>query len=397
MSGYISRAEPNRREGQWYPQKCDAKQPCKACLKREMGDVCTYEGSCPSVNVPRRLPRSPPREIFLDLPVPDSSASGPSYFLLPDLCERPLTPPRQLEWRPSSDALVANIPPEVTEYPPGPTVPSFTILPSVHFQTIPRPLPLPLSVIPPERVQVSSVALNDQDMTLCVFNSDPRSVHGARGTQGILFDSRLKGLCELHRLGLYFTQEKQEAILRGDTSNSVVHSNFVDGALVMGMYFCAPEETPAMVRLQARYVQRAWESLIHLSQTNQERDKAQALVRVAHSSIILGLNAPAQLYFLKAYKIIEKAKLRFLPEYGLPPEFSDQVREEVSVLSQAIYLENFLYLALGGPAPIKTVGLEREFRFDLQVRTVFFFVVGPEIDSLIWSSECTRASSRYVR
>jgi hypothetical protein len=188
----------------------------------------------------------------------------------------------------------------------------------------------------------------------------------------MIFGSRIKGLCQLHRLGLYFTRDKQDAILRGDTSDSVVHRNFVDGVQMMGMYLCAPEETPAMVRLQARYAQRGWESLIRLSQTNREREKAQALVRISHSAVILGFSAGAQLYLSKACKIIEKAKLRFLPEYGLPAEFSEQVREEACVLSQAIYLENYYYLTMGGSAPLKTARIEREFRLDLQVRIVHY-------------------------
>ena len=173
------------------------------------------------------------------------------------------------------------------------------------------------------------------------------------------------------KLGLYLTQEKREAILRGDTSNSVINRYFVDNLQGMGMYLGGtPEQTPAMVRLQARYNQRAWESLIHLTQTNQERDKVQALMLVVHSSVILGFSAGAQLYLMKAYKIIEKEKLRFLPEHGLPAEFSEQVREEKSILSEAIYLENYFYLALDGPAPTKTMMIEREFMSDLQVRNI---------------------------
>jgi len=145
----------------------------------------------------------------------------------------------------------------------------------------------------------------------------------------------------------------------------------------MGMYLSAPEETPATVLLQARYLQRSWESLIQLTQTTQERDKVRALVIVAHSFIIVRLNAAAQLYFLKACKMIEKEKLRFLPEHGPPLEFSERVREEASILSQAIYLENYLYLTLGGPAPVKTVGLEREFRLDLQRVYPFLFEICP--------------------
>ena len=154
----------------------------------------------------------------------------------------------------------------------------------------------------------------------------------------------------------------------------------------MGMYLCkAPGRTPAVVRLQAKYSQSAWESLIHLKQTDQERAKVQALLLVAHSFIMLGFTAGAQLYFMKAYKIIEEKELRFFPGYGPPAEFSEQVREEASVLSEAIYLENYLYLALGGPAPVKTVRIEREFKFDIPVRTIrCLFAAGLETNFVVW-------------
>ena len=187
----------------------------------------------------------------------------------------------------------------------------------------------------------------------------------------------------MNKLGVYLAQDKQDAILHGDT-NSLVIRNLMDGIQMMGMYLSAPEETPAMVLLQARYLQRAWESLIQLTQTSQERDKTRALVIVAHGFIVLRLNAAAQLYFLKACKIIEKEKFRFLPEHGRPLEFSERVREEASILSQAIYLENYLYLTLGGPAPVKTAGLEREFKLDLQVRAIHHF--SPQHSKPIWLS-----------
>ena len=154
------------------------------------------------------------------------------------------------------------------------------------------------------------------------------------------------------KLGVYFTQEKQEAILRGDTSNSVVHRNFMDAVQSMGMVLCGyPGESPTIIRLHARYA--------------------------PHTFVILGLSASSQVYFLKACKIIEKEKFRFIPEYGLPVAFSEQVREDACLLSQAIYLENFFYLAMGGSAPVKTARIEREFRCDLQVRTIRrIFAVG---------------------
>ena len=213
----------------------------------------------------------------------------------------------------------------------------------------------------------------------------------------MLFCSRLGVLCRLNRLGVYFTQEKQEAILRGDTSNSVIHRYFVDGLQAMATTLCGREETLTMARLQARYTQAAWESFIQLTRTNQERVKAQALVLLAQSFIIIGFGAAARLYLLKACKIIEKEKLRFLPEHGLPAEFSEQVREDASVLSGAIYLENYFYLTLGEPAPTKTARIEREFRFDLQVRAPrYSFNMGLETDLMVSSSECTHASLKYA-
>ena len=200
----------------------------------------------------------------------------------------------------------------------------------------------------------------------------------------MVFGSRIRSLCRLNKLGVYFTQEKQEAILRGATSNAVVNRHFIDALHVIGPHLGGtPEETPGMIQIQARYAQRSWESLIELNKTDREREKAQALVLLTHGFIILGLTAGAQLYLLKACKLIEKEKLRFLPECGSPPGLSDQVREDVSVLSQAIYLENYFYLTLGGAVPVKTSRIEKEFRFELQVRSRPVFIVGFEIDSVI--------------
>lgn len=185
------------------------------------------------------------------------------------------------------------------------------------------------------------------------------------------FFSRLRSLCRLNKLGIYLTKEKQEAILRGDVSDAVVDRYFVHGFQAIGMHLCgAPDETLAMVRLQARYAQTAWESLIRLFETDKERPKVQGLVLLVHAFTIMGFTTGAQLYLMKACKIIERAQLQYLPTYGRPSKLSEQVREDVSVLSRAIYLENYFYLTLGGSAPVMTARIEREFRLDLQVRTI---------------------------
>jgi len=192
----------------------------------------------------------------------------------------------------------------------------------------------------------------------------------ATATKQYIF-SRLRSLCRLNRLGLYLTKEKQEAVLRGDLSDAVIDRYFVYGFQAVGMHFCGtPDGSLAMVLLQAKYAQAAWESLIRVFETNKERLKVQGLVLLVHAFIVMGWTISAQSYLLKLCKIIEEAGLQYLPTCGRPAELSEQVREDASVLSQAIYLENYFYLTLGGSAPVFTARIEREFRLDLQVRTI---------------------------
>ena len=185
------------------------------------------------------------------------------------------------------------------------------------------------------------------------------------------YSSRLRTLCRLNRLGVFFGTEKQEALFRGDTSNAVVDRYFVYSFQAVGMHLCgAPDESPAMARLLAIYGQRAWETLVEIHKTNNLRLSAQGLLFFVYSLIVMGFPSNAQFYLLKVCELINKGNLRFLPVYGRPPELSEQVREDAAVLSQVIYLENYFYLALDGPGPVKTVKIEREFRQDLQVRII---------------------------
>lgn len=193
--------------------------------------------------------------------------------------------------------------------------------------------------------------------------------------------------------------EKQRALFRGDTSNAVVHRHFTYTFQALGMYFCGPPgESPIMLRLLAKYSQLAWETLVEVQETGDKRLIAQALIMLVHGLIIIGFTGSAPLYLLKLCELINNANLQFLPVYGRPPELSDQVREEVTVLSQAIYLENYCYLAMGGAVPTGTARIEREFRLDLEVRIIrWFFVVVFEVDLVIWPSESTHTCSIYAR
>ena len=172
----------------------------------------------------------------------------------------------------------------------------------------------------------------------------------------------------MNKLGVYFRPEKREALLRGDTSNAVVNRHFVYGFQVTGMYLSKAPDSPAVIRLLAGHTEKAWVSFFE----TRGLLKAQGVVLIVHAFVIMGLPNMAPSFLQKAFEIINKADLRFLPVYGRPAELSEQVREDASVLSQAIYLENYFYLALVGPAPVMGARIEKEFRLDLQVRAIQF-------------------------
>ena len=188
-------------------QKCDAKRPCKTCVHGDRSDGCVYESrwrphpigvsvfsishdsksgtisartspSQTSVDWFSEPPTSPSPELpLLTWSDYSESASPISPSVAPR--ERPSKPTTRLLWEPSPRIHneVALVPPSNVsvvqkihvERVPRRNGSSFTVLPSIHFQTIPRPLRVPLSFVPPEYVQLSSVAEDDLAMSLCVF------------------------------------------------------------------------------------------------------------------------------------------------------------------------------------------------------------------------------------
>ena len=69
-----------------------------------------------------------------------------------------------------------------------------------------------------------------------------------------------------------------------------------------------------------------------------------------------------------AYAALNAAGLRFNPATDRPPGHTEDVLERLVVLSQIIYMESYMFLAVDGTKPKMTVRIEEEFRHDLQVR-----------------------------
>ena len=182
-------------------------------------------------------------------------------------------------------------------------------------------------------------------------------------------------LCRLNRLGIRFTSGRQQALLGGDTSGTIIHPFFIPAAQALGMYFCEGMATsPAMVRLHAKHVQITLEWLAEIFNGCDWELRAQVALWVTSASVTLALNDYyIPLYMQRACEAVNTGGLGFIPPYGRPPTFSEDLHEKFSVLSQVIYFENFLFLTLGGGEPTMTARIEKEFRHQLGVRLTPFY------------------------
>jgi len=128
------------------------------------------------------------------------------------------------------------------------------------------------------------------------------------------------------------------------------------------------DNSPAMIRLQAKHIQTSLESLVDIFEGHDWQLRAQVALWVSAGSIILRMSDFTHAYIRRSCEAVNTAGLQFIPTYGRPPEFSEVLHEKLSVLSQIIYFENFSFLTCGGVEPTMTARIEGEFRHRLQVR-----------------------------
>ena len=180
--------------------------------------------------------------------------------------------------------------------------------------------------------------------------------------------SRLWALPRFLKFGIQLSHEKLDALIRGDQSDTVVDRFFVYGSHALGMPYCMhTDDTPAMVRLLAMRSQLCWERLAELVKGKNDKLKVQVTLIVATTNIYVRLVQSAAFYIQKCCDFINAGNMQFVPTYGRPPEFSEELHETLVALSQTIYWANYLFLMCGGPEPRATAKLEKEFRQDLPV------------------------------
>ena len=169
-------------------------------------------------------------------------------------------------------------------------------------------------------------------------------------------------------MGIHLAPLRQAALVNGDTSNVVLHPFFVYKASSLGMHHSTIlEDSPPMALHLARYIQKFWEELANIQRGNNLNLKIQTMFFLTSSCIFVRLVHLAHLYLWKTCKILNGADIRFTPKYGHPPPYSDEVHERSTVLSQIIWMENYLFLTCNEERPKRTTRIEEEFRNVLPV------------------------------
>ena len=190
--------------------------------------------------------------------------------------------------------------------------------------------------------------------------------------------SRVASLRRLRLFGTHLTGPKQEAVIRADLSNTVVHPFFTHTTAGLGMHFRVnASDTPEMVRLHAKHAQLAWEQIAEISKGDDANLKAQAFLQVATSSLYGRWFKFSRRYLTRACIVLNASKLSFIPTTGRPPELTEDVFERFAILSQNIYFENYMFLAVDGMEPKMTTRIENEFQHELQVRLFSHFLRRP--------------------
>jgi hypothetical protein len=181
--------------------------------------------------------------------------------------------------------------------------------------------------------------------------------------------------------------------MRGDKSSTVLHRAFVLGIHNLGFPAFA-DGTPAMVRFHARRIQVFWEAVADLFKGKDYRACTHFATSLLGSFIYLCKPQLALLYIQKCCEFVQAGNLRFVPTYGRPPEFSDELHEILVALSQLIYWANYLFLMCGGPEPRATATFEKEFRQELPVGDIASLLSYTEL--ICYCSELIRFSLRSV-
>ena len=162
-----------------------------------------------------------------------------------------------------------------------------------------------------------------------------------------------------------------------------------------GMHFCAGlGQLPGIMQLRAKHAQRVFEQLTEVVIGGDANLLVHAFFSMAAMSLYAKFLKFARHNLLKACIALNAANLRFIPTTGYPSGLTEEAHERIVILSQVVYLENYMFLVVDGIKPEMAARIEKEFRHELQV-TVTFQPFVTRTDG--WHRELTRTCLRSVR
>ena len=366
-------------------QRCDAKRPCTTCIRAKGVLECVYDnekhpqsagvypvhrtdghpsgqdpGGAHPVDIPAVTSTHPPAKKN-----PILSTSGTTGAVTRESPAPQLTEADQDQGSHARSSRLVRVRRNSPERRASPdSTPLISVISSFPFSKIPRGPQVPLSFLGGERLQVqtSEIDVTELDTRGCVVEYEFLATNLPPDI------SRLWVFLRLPKLGIHFSRKRLDALLRGDQSGTVLNRWFVCGPHALGMPFLPGfNDTPGIVRFYARRTQTGWECLAELFKESDYKTKAQASVLVAAGHILIRMPLTALLYIRKSCDFIKAGNLQFVPTYGRPPEFSEDLHETLATLSQTVYWANYVFLMCSGPEPHATAELEKDFRQELPV------------------------------
>jgi len=198
-------------------------------------------------------------------------------------------------------------------------------------------------------------------VSLCSTDDDPyASAVSDISPTDLNMTFRLFFLAHRSQLGFRFTSAKQEAILSGDLSNTIIHPFFIHFAHLFGcnMYQEHRGHYSHLLLLDA-HLHFARDALLSMKEGDDPLSFAQAcflmfLVCIYNQNIYLGSR-----YMKLVAGTIKRNDIRFVPRHTVGymanqhinspvSEFSEEVHERGSFLSEVLYSEVDLILLTGG-------------------------------------------------
>jgi hypothetical protein len=226
----------------------------------------------------------------------------------------------------------------------------------------------------PRAFAISMVSLEDMNLTLQVF------CRLSIVTCSLAVVSRIVYLRHRYHVGGYLPRVKCDALLRGDTSNAVIHPFFIYFAHALGSrLYQESTGVPSFLLVTVVSMQLAWEALASTREEDDPFTMAQIYQVLSTGFIHCGRLRAAGPLIERAVGILKRNNIRFVPisssdaaQVGAnisagTSQCSEEVRERAACLARLMQSEYHLHL-VAGETEVVCSDLETQFRYELPVR-----------------------------